>query len=230
VDLDVLLVALEVRVVALRECLVGSGFRAPAWQGDAPSTHHNFKGTGERHFPGGASINLSLHALGIVPADRAVRIEVPEGRQLTAPSKRWRAYEAASHIDDESGRTRRPRAMSSALLKQVIITLYGALDELADRSPVTVLRGLRMRQAAVKATNHSLDRIHLQTRDMSVAAVSCASSGKAYGGNPTDNQPGSSLERVCATTGAPSRRGIVQFSPKETLYQIARERINQLSR
>ena len=49
--------------------------------------------------------------------------------------------------------------MSSALLKQVIVTLYGTLCELADRSPVTVLRGLRMRQAAVKTTNLSLDRI-----------------------------------------------------------------------
>jgi hypothetical protein len=59
------------------------GIRAPAGQGEAPAIHYNLKGTGERHFPSEASINLSLHALVIVPAHYAVRIEVPEVRHAT---------------------------------------------------------------------------------------------------------------------------------------------------
>jgi AraC family transcriptional regulator, activator of mtrCDE len=63
------------------------GIRAPAGQGDAPGIHYNLEGTGKRHFLIDASINLSLHTLVIVPADCAVRIEVPEGRHATSVLK-----------------------------------------------------------------------------------------------------------------------------------------------
>jgi AraC family transcriptional activator of mtrCDE len=63
------------------------GIRAPAGQSDAPGIHYNLKRTCKRHFPNEASINLSLHTLVIVPADCAVRIEVPEGRHATSVLK-----------------------------------------------------------------------------------------------------------------------------------------------
>jgi AraC-like DNA-binding protein len=86
-DLDTLLSALEVRVVALTECLVSMGFALQMGSNAAPGIHYNLKGTGKLYFPDQTSVDISPHTLIIVPANCAVRIEAPSDGRATSVLK-----------------------------------------------------------------------------------------------------------------------------------------------
>jgi AraC family transcriptional activator of mtrCDE len=79
-DLDTLLSTLDVRFVALSECLVSAGFRLEMGGIDAPGIHYNIAGMGRIFIGGGPAIDLWPHTLIVVPANSPFRIEVQSPR------------------------------------------------------------------------------------------------------------------------------------------------------
>jgi AraC family transcriptional activator of mtrCDE len=78
-DLDNLMQALDVDVIALTEMLVPRGHRAEMGMIDAPGIHYNLSGVGRTSINGGPKIPLSPHLLIIVPPSTPFTIEVDGG-------------------------------------------------------------------------------------------------------------------------------------------------------
>jgi AraC family transcriptional activator of mtrCDE len=76
-DLDNLLSTLDVRFVALSECLVSRGHRLDIEGASVSGIHYNLLGTGKIYIGDGAAVMLSPHTLVVVPANLSCRIEVP---------------------------------------------------------------------------------------------------------------------------------------------------------
>jgi AraC family transcriptional activator of mtrCDE len=79
-DLDSLLSALDLRVVALTECVVSSGYRLDLGEVDAPGLHYNLAGHGTMYLEDAPPIRLTPHTLIVVPRNSAFRIEVVSDR------------------------------------------------------------------------------------------------------------------------------------------------------
>jgi AraC family transcriptional activator of mtrCDE len=75
-DLDNLMQALEIDVVALTEILVPRGHRVEMGMIDAPAIHYNLKGSGWISINGGPNVQLMPHLLIIVPPNTTFSIEV----------------------------------------------------------------------------------------------------------------------------------------------------------
>lgn len=75
-NLDNLMRALEIDVVALTEILVPRGHRAEMGMIDAPGIHYNLKGSGRISINGGPDMQLMPHLLVIVPPNTPFSIEV----------------------------------------------------------------------------------------------------------------------------------------------------------
>jgi AraC-like DNA-binding protein len=79
-DVDTLLSTLEVRFVALSECVVSAGFRLEMGGIDAPGIHYNIAGMGRIFICDDPPIDLWPHTLIVVPANCPFRIEVRSPR------------------------------------------------------------------------------------------------------------------------------------------------------
>lgn len=75
-DLDNLMQALEIDVVALTEMLIPSGYRAEMGTIDAPAIHYTVSGRGRISIGNGPSISLEPHLLIIKPPNTPFTIEV----------------------------------------------------------------------------------------------------------------------------------------------------------
>lgn len=75
-DINNLMRALEIDVVALTEILVPRGHRAEMGMHDVPGIHYNLKGSGRISINGGPNMPLMPHLLVIVPPDTPFSIEV----------------------------------------------------------------------------------------------------------------------------------------------------------
>jgi AraC family transcriptional activator of mtrCDE len=75
-DLNNLMRALEIDVVALTEILVPRGYRAEMGTHDEPGIHYNLKGSGRISINGGPNMPLMPHLLVIVPPKTPFSIEV----------------------------------------------------------------------------------------------------------------------------------------------------------
>ena len=75
-DLNNLMQALEIDVVALTEILVPRGHRAEMGMIDVPGIHYNLKGSGRISINGGPKMQLMPHLLIIVPPNTPFSIEV----------------------------------------------------------------------------------------------------------------------------------------------------------
>lgn len=75
-DLDNLMRALEIDVVALTEILVPRGYRTEMGMIDAPAIHYNLKGSGRISIDRGPDMRLMPHLLIIVPPNTPFSIEV----------------------------------------------------------------------------------------------------------------------------------------------------------
>lgn len=82
-DLDNLMRALEIDVVALTEILVPRGHRAEMGMIDAPAIHYNLKGSGRISINRGPNMQLMPHLLIIVPPNTPFSIEVDGGGGAT---------------------------------------------------------------------------------------------------------------------------------------------------
>lgn len=78
-DLNNLMQALEIDVVALTEILVPLGHRAEMGMIDVPGIHYNLKGSGRISINGGPNMPLMPHLLVIVPPNTPFSIEVDGG-------------------------------------------------------------------------------------------------------------------------------------------------------
>ena len=78
-DLNNLMRALEIDVVALTEILVPRGHRAEMGMIDVPGIHYNLKGSGRISINGGPNMQLMPHLLIIVPPQTPFSIEVDGG-------------------------------------------------------------------------------------------------------------------------------------------------------
>lgn len=86
-DLDALIATLEVRFVALTECVVSAGYRLEMPGLDAPGIHYNLAGNGRLVIEGHTPIDLRPHTLIIVPPGRPFRIEVASTGAERTPLK-----------------------------------------------------------------------------------------------------------------------------------------------
>jgi AraC family transcriptional activator of mtrCDE len=82
-DLNNLMRALEIDVVALTEILVPRGHRAEMGMIDAPAIHYNLKGSGRISINRGPNMQLMPHLLIIVPPNTPFSIEVDGGDGAT---------------------------------------------------------------------------------------------------------------------------------------------------
>jgi AraC family transcriptional activator of mtrCDE len=89
-DLDTLLSTLEVRFVALSECLVSAGFRLEMAGVDAPGLHYNIAGMGRIFVCDDPPIDLWPHTLIVVPPNCPFRIEVRSPRT---------GFSSLAHVD-----------------------------------------------------------------------------------------------------------------------------------
>ena len=78
-DLENLISALEVKVVALSECLIAPGYRLEMEGLDHPGIHYNLAGDGRMSIRGGPPFQLRPHTLIIVTPNSPFWIEVPGG-------------------------------------------------------------------------------------------------------------------------------------------------------
>src|SRR5262245_56740228 len=78
-DLNNLMQALEIDVVALTEILVPRGHRAEMGMIDTPAIHYNLKGSGRISINRGPTMQLKPHLLIIVPPNTPFSIEVDGG-------------------------------------------------------------------------------------------------------------------------------------------------------
>jgi len=78
-DLNNLMRALEIEVVALTEILVPRGHRTEMGMIDAPAIHYNLKGSGRISINRGPNMQLMPHLLIIVPPNTPFSIEVDDG-------------------------------------------------------------------------------------------------------------------------------------------------------
>lgn len=74
-DLEILISALEVRVIHLAECLVSPGWRLAFPKSDMPAIHYNLSGTGRILTASGINIPLKPHTLTIIPAHQTISID-----------------------------------------------------------------------------------------------------------------------------------------------------------
>jgi AraC family transcriptional activator of mtrCDE len=95
-DLDTLLSTLDVRFVALAECLVSAGFRLEIGGIDAPGIHYNVAGMARIFICDEPPIELWPHTLIVVPANCPFRIEVRSPRT---------GFASLTHVD---GRQTKP--------------------------------------------------------------------------------------------------------------------------
>src|SRR5262245_45927177 len=95
-DLNHLMRALEIDVVALTEILVPRGHRAEMGMIDAPAIHYNLKGSGRISINRGPNMQLMPHLLIIVPPNTPFSIEVDGGDGATRLINRdcWKRDEA----------------------------------------------------------------------------------------------------------------------------------------
>lgn len=96
VDLDRLMNTLDVRWVALSECLVSAGYRLVMPGNPAPGLHYNLAGTGRIQLGERAPVGLVPHTLIIVPPHTPFRIEV------ALPSR----PEAATALESVDGKSK----------------------------------------------------------------------------------------------------------------------------
>jgi AraC family transcriptional activator of mtrCDE len=89
-DIDTLLSTLEVRFVALSECLVSAGFRLEMGGVDAPGIHYNIAGMGRIFICDDPPLDLWPHTLVVVPANCPFRIEVQSPRT---------GFNSLTHVD-----------------------------------------------------------------------------------------------------------------------------------
>lgn len=89
-DLDTLLSTLEVRFVALSECLVSAGFRLEMGGVNAPGIHYNIAGMGRIFICNDPPIDLWPHTLIVVPANSPFRIEAQSPRT---------GFSSLTHVD-----------------------------------------------------------------------------------------------------------------------------------
>jgi len=75
-DLDNLMSSLDVKFVALSECLVSAGHRLEMGGAPAPGIHYNLVGAGRMFIGTDAPVDLVPHTLIIVPPNSPFRIEV----------------------------------------------------------------------------------------------------------------------------------------------------------
>lgn len=94
-DLDNLMRALEIDVVALTEILVPPGYRAEMGMIDVPAIHYNLKGSGRISIDRGPAMQLVPHLLIIVPPNTPFTIEVDGDDGATRPINRdcWKRDE-----------------------------------------------------------------------------------------------------------------------------------------
>jgi AraC-like DNA-binding protein len=104
-DLDALLSTLDVRFVALSECLVSAGFRLEMGGIDAPGIHYNIAGMGRIFICDEPPIDLGPHTLIVVPANCPFRIEVQSPRT---------GFSSLTHVDG------RPQARSKGILRRYV--------------------------------------------------------------------------------------------------------------
>jgi AraC-like DNA-binding protein len=76
--LNVLMTALEVRVVQLSECLVSPGWRLELQAPRAPGIHYSLRGAGRLVLEGTAPVSVQPHTLVIVPGGRDFALEADE--------------------------------------------------------------------------------------------------------------------------------------------------------
>src|SRR5258708_30466453 len=79
-DLNNLMQALDIDVIALTELLVPHGHRAEMGMIDAPAIHYNLSGVGRISINGGPKIKLTPHLLILVPPNTTFIIEIIGGR------------------------------------------------------------------------------------------------------------------------------------------------------
>lgn len=104
-DLDTLLITLDVRFVALSECLVSAGFRLEMGGIDAPGIHYNITGMGRIFIRDDPPIDLWPHTLIVVPANSPFRIEVQSPRT---------GFSSLTHVDG------RRQATSKGMLRRYV--------------------------------------------------------------------------------------------------------------
>ena len=94
-DLNNLMRALEIDVVALTEILVPRGHRAEMGMIDVPAIHYNLKGSGRISINGGPNMPLMPHLLIIVPPNTPFSIEVDSGEGAARLISRdcWKRHE-----------------------------------------------------------------------------------------------------------------------------------------
>jgi AraC family transcriptional activator of mtrCDE len=134
-DLDCLLGALDVRFVALTECVVSSGYALHLGGVDAPGLHYNLIGHGTMYIQGETPIPLAPHTLIVVPHNSPFRLEAAPG--LTSP----RHVVAARPREDRSGQIHRYVAGDARALILVcgfFHATYGCATHLFEglRSPI----------------------------------------------------------------------------------------------
>ncbi len=103
-DLDGLMGGLEIRCVALTECLVESGYCLTMGGANVPGIHYNLAGHGRLTVRDGAPIELRPHTLVIVPPNAPFRIDAAA---IGTPSGSLKAIDGRKQYMAGAGEVRR---------------------------------------------------------------------------------------------------------------------------
>lgn len=99
-DLDNLINSLDVKFVALAECLVSSGYTLQMDSWAALGIHYNMIGSGTMSVSDGTSIDLTPHTLVVVPPNHSFQIRVPAD---SGANGRVRPVDGRRHVTSRDG-------------------------------------------------------------------------------------------------------------------------------
>jgi AraC family transcriptional activator of mtrCDE len=159
-DLNNLMRALEIDVVALTELLVPRGYRAEMGTIDAPGIHYNINGTGRLSINRGPLIKLNPHLLVIVPPNTPIAVEVdgPEAPLRLMSSDCWTHNEAVlrGRVPNEKSEIIQICGFFNASFGQSV-RLFGELREpVIEQFEPTDKIDLRLREAMAELVSQEI--------------------------------------------------------------------------
>jgi AraC-like DNA-binding protein len=159
-DLNNLMRALEIDVVALTELLVPRGYRAEMGMIDVPGIHYNISGTGRLSIDGGPLMPLNPHLLVIVPPNTPIAVEVdgPETPLRLMSRDCWTRNEGVlrAHVPNEKLEIIQICGFFNASFGQSV-KLFGELREpVIEQFEPTDKIDLRLREAMAELVSQEV--------------------------------------------------------------------------
>jgi AraC family transcriptional activator of mtrCDE len=131
-DLNRLIVALDVQIVTLAECLVSPGYKLVMGEHACPGIHYVLEGTGFMYLRNHAPVKVEPHTLVIVPPRCPFQLEVFDSEELPGATEAIKGADIMQVVDSVYRFAAGDGGPKTVLICGYFKTLYGASMELFE--------------------------------------------------------------------------------------------------